>query len=123
MASVNRLWQFVPIISSLAFISVAPSLAGKLTDAVEARDVDQVRSLLAAGEGVNEKVQREYPINVAAAFGPAEMVVVLLEAGADIEQPGRDGLHPLHNAVLSGRRDIVALLLHKGAAVDAKEKL
>ena len=35
---------------------------------------------------------------------------VLLEAGADIEQPGRDGLHPLHNAVTLGHTDIVALL-------------
>ena len=62
-------------------------------------------------------------INVAAAFGPAEMVAVLLEAGADIEQSGRDGLHPLHNAVFSGRRDIVALLIQKGAAVDAKDRM
>ena len=34
------------------------------------------------------------------------MVAVLLEAGADIEQPGRDGLRPLHNAVFSGRRKL-----------------
>jgi ankyrin repeat protein len=85
--------------------------------------MDRVRSLLAAGANVTEKVQRDYPINVAATFGPAEMVAVLLDAGADIEQPGRDGLHPLHNAVFSGNKDIVALLIQKGVMVDAKGKL
>lgn len=122
MASVKRFWLVVPFILSLACNSGSPALAGKLTDAMKARDIAQVRSLIAAGEDVNEKVQRDYPINVAAAFGPAEMVAVLLEAGADIEQPGRDGLHPLHNAVFLGHRDIVALLIQKGAMVDAKDK-
>jgi ankyrin repeat protein len=122
VASVNRFWLVVPFILSLACNADSPALAGKLTDAVKARDIAQVRTLLAAGENVHEKVQRDYPINVAAAFGPAEMVAVLLEAGADIEQSGRDGLHPLHNAVLSGRKDIMALLIKRGVDVNSEEK-
>ena len=98
-----------------------PALAGKLTDAVKLRDVALVRSLLAAGEDVQEKVKGDYPLNVASVFGPVETVAALLEAGAKIEQPGRDGLRPLHNAVIQGRREIVALLLQKGVVVDSKE--
>ena len=98
-----------------------PALAGKLTDAVKLRDVALVRSLLAAGEDVQEKVKGDYPLNVAALYGPVEMVNVLLEGGADIERPSRDGLRPLHNAVLSGRKEAVKLLLQKGAVVDSKE--
>ena len=123
MVFVARFSLVVPFVFSLAYNSSSPARAAKLTDAVKARDIAQVQTLIAAGEDINEKVQRDYPINVAAAFGPAEMVAVLLEAGADIEQPGRDGLHPLHNAVFLGHKDIVALLIQKGAMVDAKDKL
>lgn len=100
-----------------------PALAGKLTDAVKLRDVALVRSLLAAGEDVQEKVRRDYLLNVAVTFGPVEMVALLLDSGAAIEQPGRNGLRPLHNAVDLGHKDIVALLLQKGAKVDATEDL
>ena len=86
------------------------------------RDIAQVRSLLAAGEDVQEKVRVDYPLNVAALFGPAEMVAILLEAGAKPGQLGRDGLHPLHNAVAMGHKDIVALLIQKGAVIDAKDR-
>lgn len=115
-------WFVVPFILSLSCHAGSPAMAGKLTDAVKARDVAQVRSLLAAGEDVNEKVQGNYPLNVAALFGPAELVGVLLDAEADIEKPGRGGLRPLHNAAAMARSDIVALLIRKGAVVDAKDR-
>ena len=108
----------------LGFVSIPsiPSTASDLTEALKLRDIAKVRSLLAAGADVNEKVRGDYPLNIAAVYGPAEIVAVLLDAGADIEKPGRDGLHPLHNAVTMGHRDIVALLLQKGAVVGAKDK-
>ena len=117
MTFFRRSW----FVASIALSLATPTLAGKLIDAVKARDVAQVRSLLAAGEQVDETVRGDYPLNVAALFGPAEMVTVLLEAGADIEQPGRGGLRPLHNAVMSGRKETVELMLQKGAMVDAKD--
>ena len=84
MVPSKRLSLFVLLIFCLTTIESAPAFAGKLTDAVKARDVAQVRSLLAAGEDVQEKVHGGYPLNVAAVFGPPETVVALLEAGADI---------------------------------------
>ena len=121
MVSAKRVLLLVLLMLCFATITSAPSLAGKLTDAVKSRDVTQVRSLLAAGENVNEKVRGDYPLNIAATIGPPEMVTILLEAGAGLEQPGRDGFYPLHNAVIFGGKDIVALLIQKGAKVDAKE--
>lgn len=115
-------WFVVPFILSLSCHAGSPAMAGKLTDAVKARDVAQVRNLLAAGEDVHEKVRGDYPLNVASLFGPVEIVTILLEEGADIEQSNREGHRPIHNAVLSGRKEIVDLLLQKGALVDAENK-
>ena len=122
MVSAKRVLFLVLLMLGFATMTSAPSGASDLTEALKSRDVARVRSLLAAGADVNEKVRGDYPLNIAAAFGPAEMVTILLEAGADIEQPGRDGLHPLHNAVIFGGKEIVALLIQKGAKVDAKDK-
>lgn len=121
MVPAKRLLLLVFMLFWFAAIASAPGLAGKLTDALKLKDIPLVRSLLAAGEDVQEKVRGDYPLNVAALFGPAEMVTILLDAGAKPEQPGRDGLHPLHNAVAMGHKDIVALLIQKGAVIDAKD--
>jgi ankyrin repeat protein len=122
MVPARRALLLVPLVYWTFALAGKPVLASDLTDALKARDVMRVRSLLAAGADVNEKVRRDYPLNIAATFGPAEMVSILLEAGADIEKPGRDGLQPLHNAVAMGDKDIVALLLQKGASVAAKDQ-
>lgn len=121
MATCMRVWMFLFFLMGAADFSCSPAQAGKLIDAVKLRDLAQVRRLLEAGESLREKVKGDYPLNVAALFGPPEMVAVLLEAGADIEQPGRDGLHPLHNAVLSDRIDVVVFLIAQGAAVNSRD--
>lgn len=121
MVPAKRLSLLVLLMFCFATITSAPSTASDLTEALKSRDVTQVRSLLAAGADANEKVHGDYPLNIAAAIGPAEMATILLEAGASLEQPGRDGLRPLHNAVIFRRKEIVALLIQRGAEVDAKE--
>jgi ankyrin repeat protein len=123
MVPAKRVLRLVLLMLCFATFPSIPSSASDLTEALKLRDVAQVRSLLAAGADVNEKVRGDYPLNVAALFGPAEMVTILLEVGADLEKPGRDGLRPLHNAVALGRRDVVALLIQRGAVVDARDRL
>ena len=122
MVSAKRVLLLALLMLGFAAIISAPSSASDLTEALKLKDVAKVRSLLAAGADANEEVRRDYPLNIAAAYGPAEMVTLLLEAGAKLEQPGRDGQHPLHNAVNLGHTDIVALLIGKGAPVNAKDK-
>lgn len=117
-----RLSLFALLVMCFAVIAGAPVIANELTDALKARDVAKVRTLLETAADVNEKVRGEYPLNIAAVFGPAELVTILLDAGADIERPDRYGFHPLHSAAISGHKDIVALLLKRGAAVNARDK-
>jgi ankyrin repeat protein len=105
-----------------SLMNVASS-ANDLTDALKARNLAKVRRLVAAGANVNEVVRRDYPLNIAATFGPAKSVSILLESGANPNQPGRDGRYPLHNAVVMSHTDIVALLLKAGASVDAKDRM
>ena len=123
MVPAKRVLRLVFLVLCFASIPRIPSTASDLTEALKLRDVAQVRSLLASGEKVSEKVRGDYPLNIAATYGPAEMVTILLDAGAGLEQPGRDGLHPLHNAVALGHRDIVALLIQRGAVIDARDTL
>lgn len=111
MVTARRLSLLVLLVTCFAAMAGAGSTASELTDAVKLRDIAKVQNLLAAGADANEKVRGDYPLNIASTYGPAGMVTLLLEAGADIEKPGRDGLQPLHNAVILGNRDIVALLI------------
>lgn len=123
MVPARRALLLILLVLCFAAKASALSSASELTEALKSRNLSQVRSLLAAGVDVNEKVHGDYPLNVAATYGPAEMVAILLAAGAGLEQPGRDGLQPLHNAVILGHKDIVALLIQKGAIVDARDRL
>lgn len=122
MVLAKRVLLLALLMSCFASFPSIPSSASELTEALKSRDVARVRTLLAAGADVNEKERGDFPLNIAAVYGPAEMVTMLLEAGAGVAQPGRDGLHPLHNAVLLGHKDIVALLIQKGAKVDARDR-
>ena len=108
------------LVCCIPLASIASS-ASDLTDALKSRDVARVRSLVASGADVNEKVRGDYPLNIAAVYGPTEMVSILIGSGADIEKPGRDGLRPLHNAVISGRKDIVTVLIDKGAKANSRD--
>jgi uncharacterized protein len=112
----------IALIVLLACIFESPVvMAGELTEAVKARDVAKVRRLLVTGSDTNEVTRRDCAINVAATMGPIETVILLLDAGADVECVGRYGFHPLHNAVYSGHADIVAELIKRGAKVDSKD--
>lgn len=54
----------------------------------------------------------------------AEIVQVLIEHGADVNDPGRsgcNGITPLHDACQNGHLEIVQLLLNHGADVNARD--
>ena len=61
------------------------------------------------------------PLHLAAFFGQAHAVSVLLEHGADLEAVSRNGLRvrPLNSAAAAGERDICARLLEHGADPNA----
>jgi ankyrin repeat protein len=115
-----------PLLFAL-FISVSassgPVAAGDLLSAVKARNPEQVEALLKAGADPNRRSSYGAPINLAAGLGSLEIVVDLLDAGADPHVAGFGGATPLHAAALSGQMDVAKVLLERGARVDARDNL
>jgi ankyrin repeat protein len=100
-----------------------------LAAAVEARDVECVRSLLASGADANGVDQWGAPLLIRAInLGQTEIAELLISKGANVKaRNGSDnGSTPLHWAagdrVCVPNMTIAKLLLAKGAEVDAKTK-
>lgn len=114
----------VPAMILVVALAVAgPVAADDLTAAVKARDPQRVLALLKDGADPNSQLNYGAPINLAAALGPPEIVVVLLDAGADPRMRGFGGASPLHAAVLSRQPEIIKILLDRGAEINALDNL
>jgi hypothetical protein len=91
----------------------------------------------AAGLGLKDDVARLLPgagdrdrhaaLALAARHGHADIVGMLLDAGADPDRFNPEGFHahstPLHQAALSGHLDIVQLLAERGARLDIRDTI
>ena len=120
---------------SLACYLRQPSIAGifaecgsmvDLFDACAMGDADRVRALI---ENFPESViaysqDGFYPLGLAAFFGHGEIVKLLLDQDADVNQSAKNALlvQPLHAAVSNGDAKIVELLLRHGANVNARQQ-
>ena len=60
-------------------------------------------------------------LQLAAARGQTDMVAVMLDKGADINEMNRNGKTPLMMAAANGHTETVELLLKRHAAIDAKD--
>lgn len=76
------------------------------------------RALIAAGASPNtlENSRSETPLHRAAAENNADIVNVLIEAGAHVNVRDDDSYTPLHVAIMAGAGDVVKILLEKGKA-------
>ncbi len=65
-----------------------------------------------------------FPLGLAAYFGHAETVLVLVERGAPLDQTARNPMRiqPLHAAAAGGYVDIARLLVERGAPVSAPQQ-
>jgi len=95
-----------------------------LTYAVLGRNLDVLRSLIAAGAQVNCKDDTwgYTPLHYAARDNKMDAVKILLENGADVNCGNNDGRMPLHFAAEKGNLDLGEFLISKRAFVNAEDK-
>ena len=105
---------------SLALVGATPA-ESPVADAAQANDTEQVRTLLRQGADANAAQSDGLTaLHWAALNGNAQMVDLLLYAGAPVEPLTRvGGYTPLHLAARSGHAGVVEKLLAGGAEVDA----
>jgi hypothetical protein len=93
-----------------------------LEEAIENKDTEQVRTLLAKGANPRLRTnggEGQSVLMRAVISGRAESVKALLAAGADPNAPEKMGMSPLKIAALIGQMEMMEMLLAKGAQVNA----
>ena len=109
--------------SGVAAAQSAPSSAGpehRLVDAVQQRDFDAARELLAEGGAVNApQGDGATAMAWAAHWNEVELASALIDAGADVGAANDLGVTPLMLAAANGSLPMVELLLAAGADPDA----
>jgi len=73
-------------------------------------------------EALASVANRRSPLNLAAENGHAEIVTLLIAAGADVDARG-EWYSPLHSAILYGDAGMVELLLENGSAANARIRI
>ena len=86
--------------------------------AVNGGDLPAVRKALQRGVDVNTRDTSGNGVLSIAPDGPT--ATALIEAGADVDARGNEGLTPIMMAAARGRPDVVRLLIAKGANVNEK---
>jgi len=79
-----------------------------------------VKTLL-TGRAEDGRPVKGVPLYWAARDGSADMVEFLLDQGSDINTTNSLGFSPLHVAVAKGKKDIITLLISRGASVATRE--
>eukprot|EP00091_Calanus_sinicus_P009867 TRINITY_DN2292_c0_g1_i4.p1 TRINITY_DN2292_c0_g1~~TRINITY_DN2292_c0_g1_i4.p1 ORF type:complete len:124 (-),score=41.03 TRINITY_DN2292_c0_g1_i4:65-436(-) len=92
-------------------------MSGNLNDAAMAGNVEEVLIRLNMGEDVNQKYYPRYstPLHDAVCCGRQEIVKILVERGANVNELDYKNMTPLKLAVRYGQEDIETLLRSKGA--------
>ncbi len=107
-------------VTTIEEVSTPPSIG--LHEAVLTGNVTAIQKHINAGSDLNKK--DEYggssPLMTAATFGQTEAAIMLIEAGADVNQINNEGSTPLHAAAFFCRTEIVKALLENGAIKDIR---
>jgi len=94
--------------------------------AAQEGDVEKVSQLLEKGADVNYKDKTVFghtPMTIAAAWGYTNVVRLLLDHGASVDQQDDGGSTALHRAASTARSEMVKLLLDRGADVNRRDKI
>lgn len=84
-------------------------------------DIVRLEYMLERDAGVDFRDQYGLTaIHMAAIKGHKDVVMLLVEFGADLECTDAEGRTPLHMAVVGGSKDTVEVLINRGANFNAK---
>ncbi len=98
--------------------------ATPLHKAAEEGDIEQVRSLVASGAGVNAQTTGDWtPLHYAVREGHGEIVALLLHHGANVNARDTGGDTPLDVAIWSEHPDLAERLIAEGAEVKTENNL
>ena len=95
----------------------------KLIEAVDNKNITEIKSLL--NQGANVNAQEKYgwtPLHWAALNGYYDVAKLLIENGADVNIKNNGGWTPLHEAAFKECYDIVKLLIDNGADVNTQNE-
>lgn len=66
--------------------------------------------------------EEQTPLHVASRLGNVDIVMMLLQHGANIDSVTKDLYTPLHIAAKEGQEEVAAVLIENGASLDAATK-
>jgi ankyrin repeat protein len=114
-----------PLVVLLMVLSLLPTLAwaGPLHDAVEVGDLNRVRLLVERESADISEIDHRgiWPLLAAASDGNTAMVKLLLKLHAHPNQLDQYHYSALHEAASLGFRDVVAILIHARADINARD--
>lgn len=119
-----RMCKKVVILIMVALVFFMPGLAAEIYKAIQDGDIKKVKALLEENpESVNTR--NEYgttPLFLATMRGKVEIMMLLINKGADVRAKNSNGFTALDTAVYSGNKQAVELLITNGADVNTKSK-
>jgi len=123
--------QITPSPQEKPSVIPSPTLSGESSDldiweACAEGDIERVRQLIEENPDIVNLKHKDgiAPLHLAADFGHKEVVLLLIEKGADVNVREEAKYYtfstPLHNAILSGYLEIASILIENGADVNAE---
>ncbi|UCC44418.1 MAG: ankyrin repeat domain-containing protein [Candidatus Zixiibacteriota bacterium] len=109
----------------IAVLTMTPVSASEIHDAAKAGDLQTVKQLTADNTELISSTDRfgRTALHWACRGVHPALIGYLLETGADVNVKDRNGIQPLHSTASRGHSEAVALLIDKGASVDARSDL
>jgi hypothetical protein len=115
----------IPCLAIITLIALAcgtPAFCGEIHDAARKGNLKKVKTLLEKNPELVSSKDSESHTPLHWAVHKKDVVELLLAHGADVNAKAKNGITPLHMAVMVGGKDVVELLLAKGAAVNARDQ-